>query len=46
MHLKYEPNKYTYDFQQFEMIRFFSDKIYTGKISIDEANKTRPKGLR
>ena len=33
--LKYEINKYTYDFQQFETIRSFGDSIYTGKISID-----------
>ena len=26
-----------YDFQQFETIRYFGDSIYTGKISIDEA---------
>ena len=26
-----------YDFQQFETIRSFGDSIYTGKISIDEA---------
>ena len=28
---------YIYDFQQFEMIRSFGDNIYTGQISIDEA---------
>ena len=35
--LKYETNRYVYDFQQFETIRYFGDSIYTGKISIDEA---------
>ena len=34
--LKYTTNKYLYDFQQFETIRFFGDSIYTGKINIDE----------
>ena len=34
--LKYKTNKYLYDFQQFETIRFFGDSIYTGKINIDE----------
>ena len=28
---------YIYYFQQFEMIRSFGDNIYTGKVSIDEA---------
>ena len=36
-YLKYETNKYMYDFQQFEMIRFFGDNIYTGESSVDEA---------
>ena len=35
--LKYQTNKYTYDFKQFEKIRFFGDNIYTGKVNIDEA---------
>ena len=30
-------SRYKYDFQQYETIRFFSDSIYNGKISIDEA---------
>ena len=34
--LKYKTNKYLYNFQQFETIRFFGDSIYTGKINIDE----------
>ena len=34
--LKYKTNKYLYDFQQFETIRFFGDSIYTGKINTDE----------
>ena len=36
-YLKLETNKYMYDFQQFEMIRFFGDNIYTGESSVDEA---------
>ena len=35
--LKYKTNKYTYDFQHFETIRSFGDNIYTGKITINEA---------
>ena len=30
-------SRYKYYFQQYETIRFFSDSIYNGKISIDEA---------
>ena len=36
-YLKYETNKYIFDFQQFETVRSFGDNIYTGKSSIDEA---------
>ena len=32
-----KPNKYKYDFQQYETIRSFGESIYTGKINIDEA---------
>ena len=36
--LKYEKKKkYIHDFQQFKTTRSFVDSIYTGKISIDEA---------
>ena len=35
--LKYEANRYHYDFQQFETTTSFGDNIYTGKISINEA---------
>ena len=35
--LEYMPKNYTCDFQQYETIRSFGDNIYTGKISIDEA---------
>ena len=35
--LKYETNKYVFDFQQFETIRSFGDSIYNGKSNIDEA---------
>ena len=34
--LKYETNKYIYDFQQSETIRSFGDSICNGKINIDE----------
>ena len=34
--LKYKE-KYTYDFLQYETIRYFGDNIYTGKANIDEA---------
>ena len=35
--LKYKANKYLYDFQQFERIKFFGDSVYTGKVNIYEA---------
>ena len=40
--LKYESNKYRFDFQQFETIRSFGDSIYNGKINIKKQkwNKT------
>ena len=34
--LKYETNKYVYDFQQFETIRSFGESIYTGKTNINQ----------
>ena len=34
--LIYRANKYKYDFQQYETIRSFGEKIYTGKTNIDE----------
>ena len=36
--LKYETNRYEFDFQQFETLKSFGDSIYNGKISIDEAD--------
>ena len=33
----FKGNKYKYDFQQYETIRYFGERIYTGKIKIDEA---------
>ena len=36
--LKYKTNKYLSDCQQFERVRSFGDSIYTGKITIDEAD--------
>ena len=44
--LKYETNKYIYDFQQFETIRPFDDNIYTGKNMVEFNNKTRPKAKK
>ena len=35
--LTYSENKYKYEFQQYEAIRFFDESIYSGKITIDEA---------
>ena len=35
--LKYETNKFIFDFQEFQTIRSFGDSIYTGKINIEEA---------
>ena len=35
--LVYKANKYTYDFQQYEIITYSDDSIYNGKSSIDEA---------
>ena len=32
-----KKKKYIHDFQQFKTTRSFVDSIYTGKISIDEA---------
>ena len=35
----YKANKYKCDFQQYETIRSFSESIYSGKITIDEAEE-------
>ena len=35
--LKYETNKFMFDFQEFQTIRSFGDSIYTGKINMEEA---------
>ena len=35
--LKYETNKYRFDFQQFKTIRSFHDSTHNGKINIKEA---------
>ena len=37
--LKYETNKYRFDFKQFETIRPFGDSIHNDKIIIKEAEK-------
>ena len=36
--LKYETGKYEYGFQQYETIRSFGESIYSGNISIHEAD--------
>ena len=36
--LKYKASKYMHDFQPFETVKYFGDSIYTGKISMDEAD--------
>ena len=36
--LKYEINKYVYNFQKFQGIRYFGDSIFDGKITISEAD--------
>ena len=37
--LIYRTNKYKCDFQQYETIRSFGKSIYTGKVTIDEADE-------
>ena len=37
--LKYETNKYVYNFQKFQGIRYFGDSIFNGKITISEVDK-------
>ena len=37
--MKYETSKYLYDFQQFQTIRSFDEKISIGKVSISETDK-------
>ena len=34
--LIYKVNKFKYDFQQYEIMRYFDERIYTGKINIAE----------
>ena len=35
--MKFETNRYNYGFQQYETIRSFGDSMYTGTISVEEA---------
>ena len=35
--LKYEANKYVFDFQRFKTTRSLGESIYNGKINIDES---------
>ena len=44
--LIYKTNKYKYDFQQYETTGSFGGNIYTGKISIDEAEIDQTSLLR
>ena len=37
--LRYRTNKYIYDFQQFQRIRFSDDSISRGKITINKAEE-------
>ena len=39
--LKHNTGKYKYDFQQYEMIKYFSGSICSGKIIIFEADMDR-----
>ena len=34
-------HKYLYDFQQFQKVRSFRDSIFSGKITISEADKNQ-----
>ena len=43
--LQEKLSRYKYDFQQFETIRYFGVSIYSGKISIDEAEMEQTKLL-
>ena len=38
-YLKYKSKNYTYDFQQYETIRSFGERIYARKASIVEAEE-------
>ena len=37
--LKYETNKYVYDFQQFQMVRPFGDSIFRVQIKLGQAEE-------
>ena len=39
-------NKYKYDLQQYEITRSFGESIYTGKITIDEADEDKSNLLK
>ena len=34
-----KTKKYLYNFQHFETIRFFANKVFAGKIALDDLNK-------
>ena len=38
-YLIYKTKKYLYNFQHFETIRSFANKIFAGKITLDDLNK-------
>ena len=44
--LKYEANKYVYNFQQFETIRSWDDSIFSEKISISQAEEDQSSLLK
>ena len=44
--LKYETNKYVYNFQQFETIRSWDDSIFSEKISISQAEEDQSSLLK
>ena len=42
----YRTNKYKYDFQQRETIRYFGESIYAGKTTTDEAEEDQSNLLK
>ena len=42
---KYETNKYVDDIQKFQMIVFFVDSIFNGKIAISDADESETSAL-
>ena len=44
-YLVYEANKYVNDFQQYEIVRYFVNNIFAGKITLDNADKDQGDSL-